>query len=227
MSTRTPLGAGNDPGNVSTMNMAITAAINAGDTVVVALNLGNTGTAPSVTCGADTYTLLGSVTGASHCFIFAMLNSTAHISGTNITANWTGSTFPSMWASKVNVTCTALDKTAGANGSGTAAASGATATTTQAIEWWFGAVTIQTASVTFSAATGGFTLGQAYNGAASFGIQELYQEVAATGAANAGCTISPTNSWGAVVVTLLEPAAASGALDIPSIPKIPSIPNVG
>lgn len=106
-----------------------------------------------------------------------------------------------------------FDKSAGANGTGTAAASGATATTEAAVQLW-AAVIGSRNEVTFSSPTNGFSIvdqdksGLATSAGRSVALLELI--ASSTGTPNAGATISASNIWCAQVATFGEPAAGGG-----------------
>lgn len=125
----------------------------------------------------------------------------AEYSGTNIRVDQTMSTVPTV--------------------GGTAIATGATPTTTNANELWLGALGCRGLNaVTFSAPTNGFSIvgqtGTTVNLTnADRSVALLEQFVTSTGTANAGATISQSGFWGAVVGTFEELATTTSG--IPSI----------
>ena len=116
------------------------------------------------------------------------------------------------------------DKSSGSDGSGTAADSGTTATTTAAVEMVIGSIAPQGSTNTMSGLTSGFTNDAiATTSIAGFGVQEQggHQKTAVTGTFHYGGTISTSRDWAATVVTYKLPApVATGGLQDRALPRI-------
>ena len=95
-----------------------------------------------------------------------------------------------------------MDQTANTTGYGTAAATGTTATTTQASEVWVGGIGLVNSGYTLGTPTNSFTAvanGASGNSTASTNamVYAFEKIVAATGTANSGGTVSVSSYWSA------------------------------
>lgn len=126
--------------------------------------------------------------------------------GTSVTVNFAG-TYQGGWLDLIEVsglaTSSSLDLTATNHGSGgTTIDSGTTGTTTTANEFWVASLCeIETAAVTYSAPTNGFTLlEQGWTSFAQGGL--CYKIVSATGTANVAVTSSAIPfEWAGAIAT--------------------------
>ena len=208
MSTHTALGTMN-VASATSASITMSAAIAAGDFIYGSL-LSNAGGTLTISDGTNTYVIDVALSGVMR--MFRVLSSAALPINTVLTFSFSGTAgIISGYASKVSGfgAGAAFDKAASQlTGTTTTPSSGATATTTAAVEWWHGCVYSNTVGgVTFSAPSGGFTLGQSVSGAGESFV-ELYQETSATGAANAGCTASASGTYFCGVTTYTEGAAS-------------------
>src|SRR6184192_1660948 len=202
----------NSTGTTTTVSVPA-AGVAAGDSIILAFTCGDVAGDLSATDSAgNTYTVdvKGAKAGLVRTAILSAHNVNTLVQNDTITV-----THPSMdrrllTADEFSGLAKAgtRDQTSTGNGTGTAADSGATATTTQAIELLIGAVgTDGLKSDIFTAGNDGqggtYTLltGVGANGSGSFTLNPAYEIVAATNAYHATGTLSPARNWVANVAT--------------------------
>lgn len=224
MATRTALGTAANTG-VTSLSVPISAAINAGDLVLVLAVVNNGGT---ITCsdGSNTYTQRVIISTA--LCIFDVINATARPVNTNITVSTTGAAglmavLVLKWSAPTN---TLADKTAGQQQSNTTApSSGNTANTAAFTEIWCGVIWGPSAQTLTPGA--GWTLGQTALPSTEE-VYELYQETAGGGPANANGTWSTSEAFAiSAVSTYNEQIGGGGSGRVPNLPTLPALPTLG
>lgn len=209
MAIGTPVHLGYALSGVSDNKVTLTtgAAVAAGDSILVAVNMGSsTTTITSVTDSVgNTYTKdidRLSASSLQHIYIWSCHGATALPSGGTITANASGSNTSrkSIDASTVSglLTSSTLDATAGNDSTGTAWTSGSTGTLAQAAEFAF--ATCYSNSATANTPDAGWSELQDVQESTNRRFIVEYQTVSATAALNAGGTIG-NNFWVAVIAT--------------------------
>lgn len=227
MATRTALGTNTTAGATS-LGVSMSAAINAGEFVSVGVII-SSALAGTVTCsdGTNTYTKRVEQS-ARETVLFDIVNAAAVPINTTVTVSWTGGSLAaSMWVTKWNLTSAAsFDKSTSASGTSATPDTGAAAANAAAVEVAMAIIAISAASVTFSAPTGGFTIGQSVS-SANGSCVELFKETTVVEASDAGCTLSASSSWFANLATYNEGLAAAGPLRLPRLPTLPTLPTLG
>lgn len=178
-------------------------ACNTGDLLVVTATVAQvsaTAAWNSIAMSLATSILL---TGAVTLYIFYL--PIASGATASATVSWTSLHSAVMAVSTVQgiVTASPLDKVQQATGNSTAPSSGATATTSQAVEIAFGAVGTSTTGVVDGTWSNSYTPGQSIAIAAGATIHEGYLILSSTGAQTAAKTGITTGRWGAAVATFL------------------------
>lgn len=117
----------------------------------------------------------------------------AHASGGDLTINAYAVT---------NLAPSALDKTSAAKGTGTSPSSGATATTSHANEFLWGAIGYATNGKASGEWSNGFTSGAEFTNTGGIGgVEDGYKTVSVTGAYTAAKTGVDKDAWTAVIAT--------------------------
>jgi hypothetical protein len=104
--------------------------------------------------------------------------------------------------SVTNLAASALDKTASAQGSDTNPSSGATATTSHANEFLWGAIGYATNAKVTGTWSDGFTAGGQFTSSGGIsGVEDGYKTVTSTGAYAAAKTGTDKDAWAAAIAT--------------------------
>jgi hypothetical protein len=198
-------------------SLTLNSATTAGNCLVVGFtDEGGATTVTAVKLGgaADNFAQLVSVSGSGKSTSLAALWADPSCAGGQTAVAVTPGTAavsPTMWAAEFSgiVTASPLDKSSSGTGTTSTWDSGATATTTQAVELWLGAVCAASSSATGPGAPWNNT-----TVADGSGDNQVYgyQIVSSTGTADYSGTGGGTGSWAAVVATLKGAASTSGTV---------------
>jgi hypothetical protein len=187
-------------------------ALNAGETLLVSCN--DEGGDVDVTWnGAPLHKDVGTKGSGFYTTLYSLYSASGgtgdivatHVSGGDLTINAYAVT---------NLAPSSLDKTAAAQGMGATPSSGATATTTHASEFLWGAIGYATNSKASGTWNDGFTAGTQFTDTGGIGgVDDGYKTVTSSGAYTAAKTGVNKSAWAAVIATY---ATAGGRDPIPN-----------
>jgi hypothetical protein len=223
-------GAANTTGNTSWPTGTLDTT---GGNFIVAVVTSNNALTSVTDNKSNAYTLLGPFNGAGgdNVYIAYTNNSVAATCGTGhiITANATGSTFFTISAAAYAglATSAVLDKSAHANGTGTALASGSTTTTSQANLLLVGGGTVAAGSNFSWTAGSGYTLQSSVGTAATTGTGFLEDQlVSVAGAYSATATSGVSGGWDCAVAAFKDANPGSSAVAVGVDPREGTGPGV-
>lgn len=190
----------NSIASATTLSVASVALVT-GDLLVVTCTVGQTGVTASWNSTSLSLATSQLMTGVVTLYIFYLpvtTNATA-----SVTLSWTSNHSAVMSVTQVKgiVAVSPLDKVAAATANNASPSSGATATTSQAVEISFGAVGTSSSGVVDGTWSGGYTPNQSTALAASDTISDAYLVLSSTGAQTAAKTGITSGRWGAAVAT--------------------------